>query len=223
VDEVRDVDGVLGALGDDDAAACGDFGDGAEPALEDFGVDAEGEDLDAADGVVLTPVHGRIGVEPSGGEAVEEGLMGGADGAFGKEFLDEETVFHAVWRRAESGDEFRVTEGGFPHAFGFGAGGGHAGLAEDVLAAGESEIGGVMMEPRRGTDPDDVDVVIVDDIFPAFDGSGFGGVLLTEGAGAFEGGVGDGLDVDAGEGAEIGEVTLAHDITGTDNADAERC
>jgi hypothetical protein len=167
-------------------------------------------------------VHGSVWVEPSGGEAVEEGLMGGADVAFGKEFLHEETVFHAVWGRAESGDEFGVTEGGFPHAFGFGAGGGHAGLAEDVLATGESEVGGVMMEPGRGADPDDVDVVIVDDILPAFGGGGFGGVMLTEGAGAFEGGVGDGLDMDAGEGAEIGEVTLAHDITGTDNTNTER-
>ena len=179
--------------------------------------------MDAADGVVLTPVHGGIGVEPSGGEAVEEGLMRRADGAVGEEFLDKETVFHAVRGRAESGDEFGIAEGSFPHAFGFGAGGGHAGLAEDVLAAGEGEVGGVMMEPGRGADPDDVDVVIVDDIFPAFDGSGFGSVLLTEGAGAFEGGVGDGLDVDAGEGAEIGEVTLAHDVAGTDDADVERC
>jgi hypothetical protein len=168
-------------------------------------------------------VHGGVWVEPSGGEAVEEGLMRGADGSVGEEFLDKETVFHAVWGRAESGDEFGVAEGSFPHAFGFSAGGGHAGLAEDVLAAGESEVGGVMMEPGRGADPDDVDVIIVDDIFPAFDGGGFGGVLLTEGAGAFEGGVGDGLDVDAGEGAEIGEVTLAHDVASTDDTDAERC
>jgi hypothetical protein len=111
-------------------------------------------------------MHRSIGVKPCRGEAVQGGLVGDADGTVGQEFLHEQAVLHALGRRAKGGNELGVTEGGLPHALSFGTGGGHTGLAKDVLATGEGEVGGVMMQPGGRADPDDIDFVIVHDILP---------------------------------------------------------
>jgi hypothetical protein len=44
---------------------------------------------------------------------------------------------------------------------------------------------------------------------------------MAKGAGAFESGIGDGLNAESGELAKVGQVALADDATGTDDADAE--
>lgn len=222
---VGDVDGVGGAVGiaaGFGVDACGGLereGDVSGPAGHGFVGDAEAHGVEAAEGAVVAPGEGAVGVEEAAaGEGVD--VEEGADGVFGEEAAEGGVPAEGEGAGDDHGGEFGAGEGGVEHAAGLGGVHGHAGLAEDVFVGGEGGEGDGGVEAGPGADDDGVEVGIGDEVFPA--GGGVGDVeFVGDALAAFGGAVADLEDFDAGDGLEEGDMFVAGVAAGADDTDAD--
>ena len=204
-----------------DFAAGKDAGDVAEPALEDFDVDAERERVQAADLDALPPMRGRFGIEIGAGETSQANVVRAPEVILGEQFLDEEIAAQPERRRAKHGDELGVTFRGGEHFLGFGEVHRHAGLAEDVFAGLEGGDGDGGMHVGGRADPDDVEIGEREEVGPVLHRDGVRRVFLAEFLRALVGGIRDGDDLDLGMFLQPGQMPGADNVPRPDDSDAQ--
>ncbi len=144
-------------------------GDGSQPALEDFGVNAEREHIETAQLRALPPTRPRGGIEKLPVEAPQANVQRRSDFLALEQIADHRVAFQPVRRRAEYRDELRMRAGGGEHFLCLREVHRHARLAKDALADGEIRQRDRCAEVRRRADPDDVHVGARDQILPALD------------------------------------------------------
>ena len=196
-------------------------GDIAEPALKHFNVDAESENIQAADLDPLPPMRRRVRVQICAGETLQANVVRAAEIIFSEQFLHEQIAAQSERRRAKHRHQLGEALRGRAHFFGLRQVHAHAGLAENVFAGFERGDGDGRMHVRRRADPDDIEVRDREEVGPILHRRGVRYIFLAEFLRAFVGGIRDRHDLDLGMFLQTGQVPLFHDVARADDSDSQ--
>ena len=220
-EQIRDDDVVTLPAAVQDFPARINAGDVAEPALEDFDVDAQGENIQAADLDALPPVRGRVGIQIGAGETLQAHMVRPAEVILREQFLDEQIAAQPERRRTKHRDQLGIAFRGGEHFLGLGEVHRHAGLAENVFARFQGGDGDGRMHVGRRADPDDIEIREREEVRPVLHGRGVRRVFLAELLRALVGGIRDGHDLDFVMLLQSGQVPPANNVPCPNKSEAQ--
>ena len=192
----------------------------ADPAVHDLGVDAHREHVVPALLDVLAPVKLGLAGCQARGEHAEPHLLGGADNALqAQQAPHRDLAGNAERRRADRRDKLGVPVGGGDHRPRLGQVARHARLAKHMLAGLERRDGDSRVHIRRGADPNDIDLRVVNDLAPVV-AHARDAEFRRESLRRFAAPVADGDDFNTWNRPQPRHVPLAHDPAGAHDSNS---